>query len=285
MADTTPFGTQADVTLKTNFFATRDMCNVFLPIIKPGGRSYAAVLLHNLLVLFLPLKPLHMYSQVGLWTSPAWWALWLWPAAVQNSRPVSAATASQRRNWSGWWSDSWARLRRGTTQNEAGPALRMASPKPASPPWLESWPEIWAKRGLEMRSCATPAVQDGSKPTWLDQMHQSHQMRVLSLQCTWHCCLRGPKSPMGSLCQRWKFSPGEKCKRNVCIKDLRNTKINLKLLSTMELHNFVTLMWRLKALHFDQCFNEQTLKTPKSTWINNIWASSWFNKNVIYFSS
>lgn len=38
MADTTPFGTQADVTLKTNFFATRDMCNVFLPIIKPGGR-------------------------------------------------------------------------------------------------------------------------------------------------------------------------------------------------------------------------------------------------------
>uniref|UniRef100_A0A8C2CGF0 carbonyl reductase (NADPH) n=1 Tax=Cyprinus carpio TaxID=7962 RepID=A0A8C2CGF0_CYPCA len=38
MADTTPFGIQADVTLKTNFFATRDMCNVFLPIIKPGGR-------------------------------------------------------------------------------------------------------------------------------------------------------------------------------------------------------------------------------------------------------
>lgn len=38
MADTTSFGIQADVTLKTNFFATRDMCNVFLPIIKPGGR-------------------------------------------------------------------------------------------------------------------------------------------------------------------------------------------------------------------------------------------------------
>ncbi|XP_056621433.1 carbonyl reductase [NADPH] 1 [Triplophysa dalaica] len=38
MADPTPFKTQADVTLKTNFFATRDMCNVFLPIIKPGGR-------------------------------------------------------------------------------------------------------------------------------------------------------------------------------------------------------------------------------------------------------
>ncbi|XP_020338259.1 carbonyl reductase [NADPH] 1 [Oncorhynchus kisutch] len=37
-ADTTPFGTQAEVTLKTNFFATRDMCNEFLPIIKPGGR-------------------------------------------------------------------------------------------------------------------------------------------------------------------------------------------------------------------------------------------------------
>ncbi|TRY68076.1 hypothetical protein DNTS_034800 [Danionella cerebrum] len=29
---------KTDVTLKTNFFATRDMCNVFLPIIKPGGR-------------------------------------------------------------------------------------------------------------------------------------------------------------------------------------------------------------------------------------------------------
>ncbi|XP_030635927.1 carbonyl reductase [NADPH] 1 [Chanos chanos] len=37
-ADTTPFGIQAEVTLKTNFFATRDMCTAFLPIIKPGGR-------------------------------------------------------------------------------------------------------------------------------------------------------------------------------------------------------------------------------------------------------
>uniref|UniRef100_A0A9J7XL57 Uncharacterized protein n=1 Tax=Cyprinus carpio carpio TaxID=630221 RepID=A0A9J7XL57_CYPCA len=38
VADTTPLGIQANVTLKTNFFATRDMCNVFLPIIKPGGQ-------------------------------------------------------------------------------------------------------------------------------------------------------------------------------------------------------------------------------------------------------
>ncbi|KAL1022325.1 hypothetical protein UPYG_G00025170 [Umbra pygmaea] len=38
VADTTPFGTQAEETLKTNFFCTRDMCNEFLPIIKPGGR-------------------------------------------------------------------------------------------------------------------------------------------------------------------------------------------------------------------------------------------------------
>ncbi|XP_028837310.1 carbonyl reductase [NADPH] 1 [Denticeps clupeoides] len=38
MADTTPFEIQAEVTLKTNFFANRDVCNVFLPIIKPGGR-------------------------------------------------------------------------------------------------------------------------------------------------------------------------------------------------------------------------------------------------------
>lgn len=39
VADKTPFGIQADVTLKTNFFATRDMCNEFLPIIKPGGET------------------------------------------------------------------------------------------------------------------------------------------------------------------------------------------------------------------------------------------------------
>ncbi|KAJ8388524.1 hypothetical protein AAFF_G00132380 [Aldrovandia affinis] len=38
MADTTPFAIQAKVTLKTNFFATRDLCNEFLPIIKAGGR-------------------------------------------------------------------------------------------------------------------------------------------------------------------------------------------------------------------------------------------------------
>ncbi|XP_029926126.1 carbonyl reductase [NADPH] 1 [Myripristis murdjan] len=38
VADTTPFGTQAEVTLKTNYFANRDMLTHFLPIIKPGGR-------------------------------------------------------------------------------------------------------------------------------------------------------------------------------------------------------------------------------------------------------
>ncbi|CAI9574907.1 unnamed protein product [Staurois parvus] len=37
-ADTTPFGTQAEVTLKTNFFATRDVCHELLPLIKPNGR-------------------------------------------------------------------------------------------------------------------------------------------------------------------------------------------------------------------------------------------------------
>ncbi|XP_071994832.1 carbonyl reductase [NADPH] 1-like [Engystomops pustulosus] len=36
--DKTPFGTQAEVTLKTNFSATRDICNELLPIIKPNGR-------------------------------------------------------------------------------------------------------------------------------------------------------------------------------------------------------------------------------------------------------
>nr|ANJ46842.1 20 beta hydroxy steroid dehydrogenase [Rachycentron canadum] len=37
-ADETPFAIQAEVTLKTNFFATRDMLTHFLPIIKAGGR-------------------------------------------------------------------------------------------------------------------------------------------------------------------------------------------------------------------------------------------------------
>ncbi|XP_042357892.1 carbonyl reductase [NADPH] 1 [Plectropomus leopardus] len=37
-ADTTPFATQAEVTLKTNFFATGDMLTHFLPLIKAGGR-------------------------------------------------------------------------------------------------------------------------------------------------------------------------------------------------------------------------------------------------------
>ncbi|XP_032888320.1 carbonyl reductase [NADPH] 1-like isoform X1 [Amblyraja radiata] len=37
-ADTTPFGTQAEVTMATNFFATRDMCTELLTLIKPHGR-------------------------------------------------------------------------------------------------------------------------------------------------------------------------------------------------------------------------------------------------------
>ncbi|KAM4797368.1 carbonyl reductase [NADPH] 1 [Rhinophrynus dorsalis] len=37
-ADTTPFGMQAEVTMKTNFFATRDICNELLPLVKPHGR-------------------------------------------------------------------------------------------------------------------------------------------------------------------------------------------------------------------------------------------------------
>ncbi|KAM3606468.1 uncharacterized protein V6R79_017109 [Siganus canaliculatus] len=38
VADPAPFAVQAEETLKTNFFATRDMLTHFLPIIKPGGR-------------------------------------------------------------------------------------------------------------------------------------------------------------------------------------------------------------------------------------------------------
>ncbi|KAG5216356.1 carbonyl reductase [NADPH] 1 [Ovis aries] len=37
-ADTTPFHIQAEVTMKTNFFATRDVCTELLPLIKPQGR-------------------------------------------------------------------------------------------------------------------------------------------------------------------------------------------------------------------------------------------------------
>uniref|UniRef100_A0A8C8RZY0 Carbonyl reductase n=1 Tax=Pelusios castaneus TaxID=367368 RepID=A0A8C8RZY0_9SAUR len=38
--DPTPFHIQAEGTLKTNFFATRDVCNVLLPLIKPHGKWY-----------------------------------------------------------------------------------------------------------------------------------------------------------------------------------------------------------------------------------------------------
>lgn len=37
VADPAPFATQAEVTLRTNYFATRDMLTHFLPLIKAGG--------------------------------------------------------------------------------------------------------------------------------------------------------------------------------------------------------------------------------------------------------
>ncbi|KAM6222120.1 carbonyl reductase [NADPH] 1 [Rhynchocyon petersi] len=37
-ADPTPFHIQAEVTLKTNFFSTRNVCTELLPLIKPQGR-------------------------------------------------------------------------------------------------------------------------------------------------------------------------------------------------------------------------------------------------------
>ncbi|NXO77392.1 CBR1 reductase, partial [Sitta europaea] len=36
--DTTPFEVQAEVTLKTNFFGTRNVCTELLPLVKPYGR-------------------------------------------------------------------------------------------------------------------------------------------------------------------------------------------------------------------------------------------------------
>ncbi|XP_058379049.1 carbonyl reductase [NADPH] 1 isoform X1 [Diceros bicornis minor] len=36
--DSTPFHIQAEVTMKTNFFGTRDVCTELLPLIKPQGR-------------------------------------------------------------------------------------------------------------------------------------------------------------------------------------------------------------------------------------------------------
>uniref|UniRef100_UPI001E1B5D2F carbonyl reductase [NADPH] 1 n=1 Tax=Jaculus jaculus TaxID=51337 RepID=UPI001E1B5D2F len=38
MNDPTPFPVQAEVTMKTNFFGTRDICTELLPLIKPQGR-------------------------------------------------------------------------------------------------------------------------------------------------------------------------------------------------------------------------------------------------------
>lgn len=37
--DSTPFDIQAETTLKTNFFATRNVCMELLPIMKPHGKS------------------------------------------------------------------------------------------------------------------------------------------------------------------------------------------------------------------------------------------------------
>lgn len=37
--DPTPFDIQAEMTLKTNFFATRNVCSELLPIVKPHGKS------------------------------------------------------------------------------------------------------------------------------------------------------------------------------------------------------------------------------------------------------
>ncbi|XP_063161447.1 carbonyl reductase [NADPH] 1-like [Candoia aspera] len=38
VADTTPFAVQAEVTVRTNFFATRNVCRELLPLLKPNGR-------------------------------------------------------------------------------------------------------------------------------------------------------------------------------------------------------------------------------------------------------
>ncbi|NP_001076218.1 carbonyl reductase [NADPH] 1 [Oryctolagus cuniculus] len=38
MEDTTPFHIQAEVTMKTNFDGTRDVCTELLPLMRPGGR-------------------------------------------------------------------------------------------------------------------------------------------------------------------------------------------------------------------------------------------------------
>uniref|UniRef100_A0A2K6PER2 Carbonyl reductase 1 n=1 Tax=Rhinopithecus roxellana TaxID=61622 RepID=A0A2K6PER2_RHIRO len=40
VADPTPFHIQAEVTMKTNFFGTRDVCTELLPLIKPQGELW-----------------------------------------------------------------------------------------------------------------------------------------------------------------------------------------------------------------------------------------------------
>lgn len=44
VVDPTPFHIQAEVTMKTNFFGTQDVCKELLPIIKPQGESGPAPL-------------------------------------------------------------------------------------------------------------------------------------------------------------------------------------------------------------------------------------------------
>ncbi|XP_061693716.1 carbonyl reductase [NADPH] 1 isoform X2 [Syngnathoides biaculeatus] len=59
VADTTPFGVQADVTLRTNYFGTRDVLTHFLPLVKAGGRVVnvsSAVGVHSLKMCSPPLR-------------------------------------------------------------------------------------------------------------------------------------------------------------------------------------------------------------------------------------
>lgn len=153
VADTTPFAVQAEVTLKTNFFATRDMLTHFLPLIKAGGKDAQldqvccqtrefvwSLFLENetkknqvFICLWLRRDLRYRIAscvfQAGLWTSPASSAPELWTSAARPCSSVSAARTSQRRSWWGWWSSSSRRPRRANTRTPAGLKLRMECPR------------------------------------------------------------------------------------------------------------------------------------------------------------
>ncbi|NXU61174.1 CBR1 reductase, partial [Horornis vulcanius] len=69
--DTTPFAVQAEVTLKTNFFGTRNVCTELLPLMKPYGKSSARQPLVQLMTKFVEDTKKSIHEKEG-WPNTAY---------------------------------------------------------------------------------------------------------------------------------------------------------------------------------------------------------------------